>query len=81
MTVEEIVADVRERGDAALREWSLELDGVEPARAEPTSAPEEAVLALAARVRRWHEGDQATIPVPSVGSRRIGWVKIVEGLL
>ncbi len=54
-TVAEIVADVRERGDAALNEWALELDGVAPALAEPAPGlPEEAVLALADRVRRWH---------------------------
>jgi histidinol dehydrogenase len=53
-TVAEIVADVRARGDEALRAWSLELDGVEPARALPTEAPEEAVLALADAVERWH---------------------------
>ena len=54
-TVAEIVADVRERGDAALTEWALELDGVAPARAEAAEGlPEEAVLALADRVRRWH---------------------------
>jgi histidinol dehydrogenase len=33
--VAEIVDDVRARGDAAVREWALRLDGVEPARAEP----------------------------------------------
>ena len=56
MSVAEIVDDVRVRGDAALTEWSLRLDGVEPARATPAGAvPEEAVLALADRVRRWHE--------------------------
>jgi len=55
-TVSEIVADVRERGDEALREWALRFDGAEPARAEPAAGlPEEAVLALAGRVRRWHE--------------------------
>ena len=55
-TVIEIVADVRERGDEALREWALRLDGVEPARAEPAAGlPEDAVLTLAGRVRRWHE--------------------------
>jgi histidinol dehydrogenase len=55
-TVADIVADVRERGDAALREWALRLDGVEPARAEPADGlPEAEVLALAGRVRRWHE--------------------------
>ena len=54
--VAEIVADVRARGDEALREWSLRLDGVEPARAEPTEEiPEEALLELADAVERWHE--------------------------
>jgi histidinol dehydrogenase len=54
-----IVADVRERGDAALREWALLLDGVEPARAEPEDGlPEDAVLALADSVRRWHEAQR-----------------------
>lgn len=53
--VERIVADVRERGDAALREWALRLDGAEPARARPEGAlPEGALLALADAVRRWH---------------------------
>jgi len=56
MSVAEIVDDVRVRGDDALDEWSLQLDGVEPERAAPAGAvPEEAVLALAGRVRRWHE--------------------------
>jgi histidinol dehydrogenase len=54
--VAEIVDDVRLRGDAALREWSLRLDGVEPARAKPADElPRNAILALADRVRRWHE--------------------------
>ena len=53
--VARIVADVQERGDAALREWSLELDGVEPARAVASDdVPVEAVQALASAVRRWH---------------------------
>jgi histidinol dehydrogenase len=41
----------------AVRDWSLELDGVEPARAVPAPelVPREALLALAGRVRRWHE--------------------------
>jgi histidinol dehydrogenase len=53
--VARIVQDVRERGDAAVREWALRLDGVEPARAEPAGdLPEEALLALAEAVRRWH---------------------------
>jgi histidinol dehydrogenase len=50
-----IVADVKERGFDAVREWALELDGVEPAHAEPGGdVPREAILALADRVRRWH---------------------------
>ena len=55
-SVAEIVADVRARGDEALREWAVRLDGAEPARAEPAAGlPEDAILALADRVRRWHE--------------------------
>jgi histidinol dehydrogenase len=51
-----VVEDVKARGEEAVREWALRLDGVEPARAEPDGElPEEAVLALADRVRRWHE--------------------------
>ena len=54
-----IVADVRSRGDEALREWALRLDGVEPTLAMPaTEFPEDAVLALADRVRRWHEAQR-----------------------
>ncbi|MGH3057582.1 MAG: histidinol dehydrogenase [Gaiellaceae bacterium] len=57
--VADILADVRERGDAALADWSLRLDGAEPARAQPDGElPEEAVLALAGAVRRWHEPQQ-----------------------
>ena len=53
--VARILDDVRERGDAALSEWALRLDGVEPQRAEPDGEiPERAVLALARAVRRWH---------------------------
>jgi histidinol dehydrogenase len=59
VSVAEIVADVRTRGDEAVCEWALRLDGVEPARAtsEP-GLPEAAVLALADRVRRWHEAQR-----------------------
>jgi len=55
-----IVADVKERGLDAVRHWALELDGVEPARAEPDTStlPREAVLDLADRVRRWHEAQR-----------------------
>jgi histidinol dehydrogenase len=54
--VRTIVADVRERRDAALADWSIRLDGVEPQRAEPAGGvPEHALLALADAVRRWHE--------------------------
>jgi histidinol dehydrogenase len=54
-SVAEIVDDVRARGEDAVRDWSLRFDGVEPARARPgAEVPEEAVLALADRVRRWH---------------------------
>jgi histidinol dehydrogenase len=55
-SVAQIVADVRARGDDALREWSLRLDGVAPARAEPTEEiPAQALLELADAVERWHE--------------------------
>jgi histidinol dehydrogenase len=54
-SVREIVEDVRARGEEAVREWSLHFDGVEPARATAGGdLPEEAVRALADRVRRWH---------------------------
>ena len=50
-----IVADVKERGLDAVREWAARLDGAEPARAVPAGeVPREAILALADRVRRWH---------------------------
>ena len=58
-SVAEIVEDVRARGDEALREWAVRLDGVEPARAEPEGElPEDAILTLAGRVRRWHEAQR-----------------------
>jgi histidinol dehydrogenase len=52
----EIVADVRERGDDALTEWAVRLDGVPPAtaRPQPEALPAEALLDLAERVRAWH---------------------------
>ncbi len=55
-----IVVDVKARGFDAVREWAMELDGVEPARAEPIDEglPAEAILTLADRVRRWHEAQR-----------------------
>jgi histidinol dehydrogenase len=54
--VARIVADVRERGDEAVAEWSRRFDGVEPQPAEAAGEiPEDAVLALADAVRRWHQ--------------------------
>jgi histidinol dehydrogenase len=55
-----IVDDVKARGMDAVREWALELDGVEPARAiaQPELLPREALLTLADRVRRWHEAQR-----------------------
>jgi histidinol dehydrogenase len=55
-----ILEDVRSRGDEAVREWALQLDGVEPARAVPDreALPRDAILALAGRVRRWHEAQR-----------------------
>ena len=51
-----IVAEIRERGFDAVREWAVRLDGAEPARAQPAGeVPRDAILALAGRVRRWHE--------------------------
>jgi histidinol dehydrogenase len=55
-----IVSEIKERGLDAVREWALELDGVEPARAEPDARdlPRDALLTLADRVRRWHEAQR-----------------------
>jgi histidinol dehydrogenase len=53
--VSAILADVRARGDEAVAEWARRLDGAVPARAEPSGeVPEQALLALADAVRRWH---------------------------
>ncbi len=62
-TPEGIVADVRARGDAALREWALRLDAAPPARAvpDPEALPAkvvDALLELAGRVRAWHEAQR-----------------------
>jgi histidinol dehydrogenase len=55
-----IVSEIKERGFDAVREYALQLDGVEPARAVPDDAglPTEALLQLADRVRRWHEAQR-----------------------
>jgi histidinol dehydrogenase len=55
-----IVSEVKERGFDAVRRWSLELDGVEPAPAVPDveALPRDALLTLADRVRRWHEAQR-----------------------
>jgi histidinol dehydrogenase len=54
-----IVSEIKERGDEAVREWALKLDGVEPARAVANGeVPREAILTLADRVRRWHEAQR-----------------------
>ncbi len=52
-----IVGEIKVGGLTAVRKWALVLDGVEPARAvaDADGLPKEAVLALADRVRRWHE--------------------------
>src|SRR5215212_9854417 len=50
-----IVSEVKAEGDAAVRRWALE-----PARAEADASllPRDAILALADRVRRWHEAQR-----------------------
>ena len=54
-----ILEEVRLGGDAAVREWAIRLDGVEPTRAEPAPGlPEDALLDLADAVRRWHEAQR-----------------------
>jgi histidinol dehydrogenase len=78
--VARIVEDVRERGDHALHEWSLALDGVGHARAQPDGeVPGEALLALADAVRRWHEAqrppDIRLEPTPGVELER-RWVPL-----
>ena len=55
-----IVEDIKRDGDEAVRRWAVELDGAVPERAvpEPEKLPREALLALAGRVRRWHEAQR-----------------------
>jgi histidinol dehydrogenase len=78
--VERIVRDVRERGDEALREWALRLDGVEPARARADGKlPVAELLELAERVRAWHAAqrpsDVTFEPEPGVVLER-RWVPL-----
>lgn len=58
VSIEQIVSDVRERGDAALAEWSALFDETTwstPPRAAPDAEiPTSAVLAAAEAVRAWH---------------------------
>ena len=58
VSIEQIVSDVRERGDAALADWSALLDATTwsaPPRAVPDAdIPTSAVLAAAENVRAWH---------------------------
>ncbi len=54
-----IASEIKERGQAAVDEWAVRLDGVAPARATPDGdVPREAILELADRVRRWHEAQR-----------------------
>ena len=58
ITIEEIVQDVRDRGDAALVEWSHLFDGTTSEKPERAVAygdiPTAAILAAAESVRVWH---------------------------
>ncbi len=62
ISVEEIVNDVRARGDAAVAEWSRRLDGTSANAPERALAggtiPSQALLAAADAVRRWHEAQR-----------------------
>ncbi len=61
-TIEQIVADVRERGDAAVVEWSRRLDGTddsEPQRARAYGdVPTAAILSAAQSVATWHRAQR-----------------------
>ncbi len=62
ISIEEIVNDVRARGDAALAEWSKRFDKTTASKPERAVAygdvPTVAVLAAAAAVRTWHEAQR-----------------------
>ncbi|MEA2461142.1 MAG: histidinol dehydrogenase, partial [Actinomycetota bacterium] len=58
-SVATIVADVRARGDEAVAEWAIRLDGVAPAPARAGAAvPSAELRALAKSVREWHEAQR-----------------------
>jgi histidinol dehydrogenase len=81
--VQEIVDDVRARGDAAVVEWSRRFDGVEADAIQPAKSgpglPNAAVLACADSVRRWHAAqrpaDTALEVLPGVHLER-RWVPL-----
>ena len=61
-TIEQIVTDVRERGDAALVEWSTRLDGTKDAEPQRARAygdvPTAAILSAAESVATWHRAQR-----------------------
>ncbi|MBA3844146.1 MAG: histidinol dehydrogenase [Actinobacteria bacterium] len=58
-----ILSDVKAEGMDAVDRWALELDGIAPTRAIPDAEglPQEALLQLADRVRRWHEAQRPQV--------------------
>jgi len=77
-TVADVVADVRERGDAAVREWAERFGDGPPRRVEPRGALDErsrrAVRALAAAVEAVHAAqrpvDATVSPLPGIEVER-----------
>ena len=55
-----IIHEIREHGEDAVRKWAMALDGIEPELALPSEEdlPRDAILELADRVRRWHEAQR-----------------------
>ena len=64
VTIEDIVNDVRARGDVALVEWSKKFDGTTASSPQRAVAygdiPTSAVLAAAENVRTWHAAQRPT---------------------
>ena len=62
VSIEDVVNDVRERGDAAIVEWSKRFDGTSATKPERAVAygdvPTAAVLDAAKSVRTWHEAQR-----------------------